>query len=780
MPTPVSAPPGRPRLLLPVLSLTDRLRTRSRLLVLVVVLVVPSLLAAGSFALAIGGQVRFAQFERAGVQVIAPAVQALAASAGGRTPDLVELRAAVRAHPELHAGRVMRAVDGAPAGPAQLAALATFVAAVGDSSKLILDPDLDSFYVMDALVVQLPRALTAIGTPHARATGPAAAASRAVQSGALTLAAQTLQTDVGTAVGQSDVPTLGDGLQPALDCSRQLSTLAVLVGSHLQQAPPEEAATRAAAAFAAAGAADALAAQLDVLLERRSSALVLRRDGTLAVTLAGLLVAVWIAAAVIWRTREDVRLTLMGVAAISDGDFQERALPHGSDEFGDIGRAVHGARQRLERLLFRDSLTGLPNRPMFLDRLQRALSDPASRSVMVLFLDLDRFKAVNDRLGHAAGDELLRAAAERIRRCTRPAGTAARFGGDEFAVVLPNHDEARARAVADRIIREMREPFTVAGGQPVHIGVTIGIARARDGVGPDDLLAEADVALYGAKRDGGGQARVYDPALRAEHLHRLQLEADLQSALPGGQLDVHYQPIVRLDTGATTGMEALLRWTRPGAGPVPPTAFIPLAEDNGLIIDIGRWVLEQTCRQLATWRTATPRLTANVNVSARQLGAPAFVSDVETALQRAGLPGECLTLEVTESMLLKDRVEALERLHLLRELGILVALDDFGTGYSSLSYLQHLPVDVLKIDRSFVSGTAAGQDALVRTIIELGRALRLSTTAEGIETTLQWDTLRRLGCGAGQGYLFARPLPVLAATDHLAAQATQRRLTGTR
>jgi diguanylate cyclase (GGDEF)-like protein len=251
------------------------------------------------------------------------------------------------------------------------------------------------------------------------------------------------------------------------------------------------------------------------------------------------------------------------VAAISDGDLQERALPDGLDEFGDIGRAVHGARQRLERLLFRDPLTGLPNRPMFLDRLEGALSDPGASAVTVLFLDLDRFKSVNDRLGHAAGDELLSAAGDRIRRCTREEDTAARFGGDEFAVVLIDQDVTRAEAVAERIIGALREPFTISEG-PVHIGVTIGIAQAHDGVGADELLAEADVALYGAKRDGGGRARVYDPALRAEQVHRLQLEADLQSALRTVSWTSSTSRSSTSGSGVTTGLEALLRWDRPG------------------------------------------------------------------------------------------------------------------------------------------------------------------------------------------------------------------------
>jgi diguanylate cyclase (GGDEF)-like protein len=762
------APAPRPRLLVPVLSITDRLRTRSRLLVLVALLLVPTLLAAGSFTVVIGGQVAFAESERAGVRVVGPAVQALAVSAGGQQPDLRTLRAAVAEHPALGAEPALAAVERASGASARAAALAALVGTVGDSSKLILDPDLDSFYVMDALVVQLPRALVVLSDP-ARTDGTATS-RRAMQAGLFTVAAEELRTDVGTAVRHTSSPSLDDELQPVLASGRAIAAVAHLTGRNLQRAAPGEDAARAAAVASAAQAADVLATQLDTLLEHRAEALEQRRDVTLALTLSGLAVAVWIAAAVIWRTRQDVSLTLTGVAAISDGDLQERALPDGLDEFGDIGRAVRGARQRLERLLFRDPLTGLPNRPMFLDRLQGALgASGAAAAVTVLFLDLDRFKAVNDRLGHAAGDELLRAAGERIRRCTRAEDTAARFGGDEFAVVLVDQGPAQVQAVAERILSALVEPFDIAGG-PVHIGVTIGIAEAHADVAADELLAEADVALYGAKRDGGGRARWYDPSLREEQVHRLQLEADLQSALPGGQLDIVYQPIVSLSTGVTTGLEALLRWDRPGAGPVPPLSFIPLAEGNGLILDIGRWVLERTCGQLAEWRAGSPGLTANVNVSARQLADPAFVGHVEAALGRAGLPGSALTLEITESMLLHDRAQVVDGLHLLREVGVLIALDDFGTGYSCLSYLRSLPVDVLKVDRSFVSGTAAGDAPLVRTVIELGHALGLRTTAEGIETAVQRDQLRALGCDTGQGWFFGRPLAAGPATAYLAAR----------
>jgi diguanylate cyclase (GGDEF)-like protein len=424
---------------------------------------------------------------------------------------------------------------------------------------------------------------------------------------------------------------------------------------------------------------------------------------------------------------------------------------------------------------FRDSLTGLPNRALFLDRLQHALDVAARRAteLCVLFVDLDRFKAVNDSLGHAAGDELLREAAARLSECTRAADTAARFGGDEFALLLEDDGNGlQPEVVAERIIASMRRPFGLEGKE-VFIGATVGIAIADgDALGPDELLRNADLAMYRAKKEGGGRAATFESAMRTALLARIELEADLRHAVAGGGLSIAYQPVVELRTGRTVAIEALARWQHPTRGPIPPLTFIPLAEEIGVIGELGRWVLVEGCRQLAAWRTFAPDLVLNVNLSAQQLRDDGLPADVECALRINGLPGTALTLEITESMLLSGDEDAAARLARLKALGLSIAVDDFGTGYSSLSYLQQFPVDALKIDKSFIDSVAASpQDsALARTIVELGRGMRLETIAEGIESVEQLERLQQLRCELGQGYHFSRPLGGAELTDYLERQ----------
>jgi diguanylate cyclase (GGDEF)-like protein len=424
---------------------------------------------------------------------------------------------------------------------------------------------------------------------------------------------------------------------------------------------------------------------------------------------------------------------------------------------------------------FRDPLTGLPNRALFLDRLQHALAVAARRGteLCVLFVDLDRFKAVNDSLGHAAGDELLREAAARLSQCTRAADTAARFGGDEFALLLEDAGSGlQPEVVAERIIESMRVPFPLEG-KDVFIGATVGIARADgDADGPDELLRNADLAMYRAKKEGGGRAATFEAAMRTALLARIELEADLRHAVSGGGLTIAYQPVVELRTGRTVAVEALARWRHPRQGPIPPLTFIPLAEEIGVIGELGRWVLAEACRQLAEWRAMAPHLVLNVNLSAQQLRDDGLPADVEAALRINRLPGSALTLEITESMLLSGDEDAAARLARLKALGLAIAVDDFGTGYSSLSYLQHFPVDALKIDKSFVDSVAATpQDsALARTIVELGRGMRLETIAEGIESLEQLERLRQLDCRLGQGYHFSRPLEGPELTGYLQRQ----------
>jgi diguanylate cyclase (GGDEF)-like protein len=421
---------------------------------------------------------------------------------------------------------------------------------------------------------------------------------------------------------------------------------------------------------------------------------------------------------------------------------------------------------------FHDSLTGLPNRALFLDRLQHALDVAARRAteLCVLFVDLDRFKAVNDSIGHAAGDALLRAVGDRLAECTRAADTAARFGGDEFAVLL--EDDGRGvhpEAVAERIIAAMRRPFDVEGKE-VFIGATVGIAHAHDAsLGPDELLRNADLAMYRAKKAGGNRAATYETAMRTALLARIELEADLRHALERDELVLAYQPVVELESGRTVGVEALVRWAHPTRGLIPPLTFIPVAEEIGMIGAIGRWVLREACRQLAVWRRMAPDLVLNVNLSALQLRDDRLAIHVQQALRAHELPGEALTLEITESMLLSGDEETAARLRRLKGLGVSIAVDDFGTGYSSLSYLKQFPVDALKIDKSFVDSVArsTADSALARTIVELGRGMRLETIAEGIETVEQLEQLRQLDCQLGQGYHFSVPLGDAELTAYL-------------
>jgi diguanylate cyclase (GGDEF)-like protein len=465
------------------------------------------------------------------------------------------------------------------------------------------------------------------------------------------------------------------------------------------------------------------------------------------------------------------------VATMPDGTALDLAQLGMLDAFAEHASLALTDARTVEAMqeAFRDPLTGLPNRALFLDRLEHALHVAARRGtgLCVLFVDLDRFKAVNDSLGHAAGDELLRAVAARLSECTRAADTAARFGGDEFALLLEDDGNGlQPEVVADRIIAEMARPFPLEG-KDVFIGATVGIAFADgDAQRPDDLLRNADLAMYRAKKAGGGRAATFERAMRTALLARIELETDLRHAVAGDGLSIAYQPVVDLRSGRTVAVEALARWRHPTQGNIPPLQFIPLAEEIGVIGELGRWVLTEACRQVAQWRKLVPDLVLNVNLSAQQLRDDGLPADVEAALGINGLPGSALTLEITESMLLSGDDDAAARLACLKALGLSIAVDDFGTGYSSLSYLQRFPVDALKIDKSFIDTVAgsAQDSALARTIVELGRGMRLETIAEGIESADQLEHLRELRCELGQGYHFSKPLEGAELTGYLERQ----------
>jgi diguanylate cyclase (GGDEF)-like protein len=425
------------------------------------------------------------------------------------------------------------------------------------------------------------------------------------------------------------------------------------------------------------------------------------------------------------------------------------------------------------RQAFHDSLTGLASRALFLDKLEHQLAAGRLASGL-LFIDLDRFKPVNDTLGHAAGDELLVEVAVRIQQCLRSGDTGARFGGDEFAALLCDVDLDEAIAISDRITERIREPYHIMGKQ-VFVNASTGIAMGTgDGQDAAELLRNADVAMYRAKRRGEGQREIFEPAMHAELLARMQMEADLRAALPQGEFDLTYQPIVALATGVISSFEAQVRWRHPKLGLVPPDEFVPLAEETGLIAPIGRWMLEQACRQARAWQLAPiecPPVGMHVNLSLRQLQQPEFATEVSDVLAACGLTPDRLVLEITETLVHHDADLVIDRLGALKALGIRIAIDGFGTGHFSLSNLRRLPVDILKIGRSFVEGLTEGAEnlAFVSMIMRLGETLRLETIADDIGTVEQFARLREVGCRYGQGDHFARPMDAQEADAALRA-----------
>jgi diguanylate cyclase (GGDEF)-like protein/PAS domain S-box-containing protein len=434
----------------------------------------------------------------------------------------------------------------------------------------------------------------------------------------------------------------------------------------------------------------------------------------------------------------------------------------------------------LKHQAYHDTLTGLPNKALFTNRLERALARAArsSSSVAILFTDLDNFKVINDSLGHQTGDRLLVAVAERLKTSVREGDIAARFGGDEFMILLEEVADVReATHAAERIVDTLREPFVV-GENKLFVATSVGVvcgAYAQES--PEDLLRSADLALYWAKRRGKNRYEVFDPEMNARAQERLELENDLRQALGRGELVVHYQPKVSLASGKIVGEEALVRWEHPQRGLVLPAEFVYVAEETGLIVPIGRWVLREACHQAREWQEcypSDPPLSMSVNLPVGQFGRPDLVEDVARVLLETGLEPSSLLLEITESAVMEDVSATIDMLRKLKDLGVRIAIDDFGTGHSSLLRLKHLPVDVLKIDRSFVAGFGRDpeHDGLVSAVIDLARALNLEVIAEGVETEEQLAHLREIGCEVVQGFYLAEPLPAAEASDLLAGCAT--------
>jgi diguanylate cyclase (GGDEF)-like protein len=427
-------------------------------------------------------------------------------------------------------------------------------------------------------------------------------------------------------------------------------------------------------------------------------------------------------------------------------------------------RTAVRASVQIEHLAYYDGLTALPNRELFIDRLSLALvqAHRDGKKLAVLFLDLDRFKLINDSLGHSVGDELLRGMGKRVHEAVREGDTLARLGGDEFTLLLPGiHSAAEAARISQKLLESVRQPFQLHGRE-LFVTTSIGISiYPEDGVDAESLIRSADVAMYRAKEQGRDRFQLYAPAMNAQAVERMGLEHGLRQALAQDQLIIHYQPIIEVASGRIHGTEALLRWRHPDLGLVPPDDFIELAELTGLITPMGPWILEEACSRTRAWQRGTRfYFSIAVNLSARQFQEPNLVSQVKRALRATGLEARFLELEITESVAMQSAESTLRTLTELKGLGVRISIDDFGTGYSSLAYLKRFPIDTLKIDQSFVSdiGTDADDSAIASAVIAMAHGLGLRVVAEGVEREEQLEFLRRQRCDHYQGYLFSRPL----------------------
>ncbi len=456
---------------------------------------------------------------------------------------------------------------------------------------------------------------------------------------------------------------------------------------------------------------------------------------------------------------------LLSLLILTLSRSRERALQMVAEKTGQLRhQAMH------------DALTGLPNRVLAIDRAEQMLARArrADQPIAVLYIDIDGFKHINDTFGHAVGDTFLKAVAARLETVVRGGDTAARLAGDEFIVLLEASTlDVGPELVAERVLDVLREPYDLTEeiGRDLSVTASIGVAYGRHETA-EELLADADVALYAAKEAGRNQHVTYESGMQTAAQDRITLEMDLADALAEEQLFLVYQPTFDLKSERTTGVEALLRWRHAERGVIAPDVFIPIAERSGLILSIGRWVLHMATRQAATWRAAGHELSISVNVSGRQLDHDELIDDVRSALAESGLKPSALTVEITETALMKDPEATARRLNAIKALGVRVAVDDFGTGYSSLAYLRQFPVDTLKIDRAFVQGIASSKEsaALIQTLIDLGKTLNLETLGEGIEDLAQLEHLQRARCDSGQGFLFARPLEADALTEFLSSR----------
>jgi diguanylate cyclase (GGDEF)-like protein len=682
---------------------------------------------------------------------------------------------------------------------AATAALLALIVRAGDASNLTLDPDLDSYYLMDALQFRIPAMLDNSSrlVDEVRGVGDDAhggPADFAVHVGSHVGALETdltaLDRGLGTTVRTTGAASLRRQLPGATRGLRRTTTalttrLVAAVQAGRPQAVPADAAVAAQSQLATL--AVVVAPQLDALLATRIERLERNAKGVTVITVLSVLLAAYLFVGFYRSVGSPVRAMVAVLRAVGDGDLKQTVVVETRDELHLIAEAINHTvartrevTDRLARQASHDPLTELPNRALILDRLTQGLARARrhDKRLALLFIDLDGFKLVNDLRGHETGDAVLRAVGQRLTGLVRPADTVGRLAGDEFIVLCEDIGEtASVLLLARRITEALQEPIPVPGRTDVSVGASVGIAIGEAGNDdPNRLIKDADVAMYRAKDRGRGRVEIFDEALRASVASRDALQEELPRAIAANELVLHYQPIVDADDGRVSAFEALVRWNHPSRGLLSPGEFIPLAEDTGSVVPLGAWVLRTACHQLAEWLAEDPGLAGTamaVNLSVTELSDPDLVTRVRDTLRDAGLEPSALCLELTESAVMSDPVSARQTLFELGSLGVSLSIDDFGSGYSSLSYLRNLPVQAIKIDRSFVAalGGSPADEAIVGLVADLGQALGLEVVAEGIETDAQLEDVRRLGCGKFQGFHLGRPLPADQARARLPGQS---------
>ncbi len=657
---------------------------------------------------------------------------------------------------------------------------------VADSSRLTLDPQLDSHYLVMIMTDRLPRLVLAAGDAQAlrnRDDITPDAMTLGVSASDFNDAARQLNYDLATAITTTSWTGLRHQVAAeAWALNTAIYQYAQTLTSDVDRpgrVPAAEQLDVAALSTSAAALGNVLSNSLDQLLVQRHDQLMADRSRPLVLTLVILAVVFYLLTALFRATTRDVRAVLEDISTVTNGALNQTTALSGSDEFSRMSQAVIYARDRLTALVgtlkyqaTHDELTALANRGLFTEKVEEALaalslgaasagSTGHRAQVAVLLIDLDSFKDVNDSFGHDLGDRLLRMVGARIHRSVPRRSVVARLGSDEFAVLVTDtRQPLSAREMLSRLEETLAQPVDIEG-RLLSVQAGIGIAMAEPGAGITavELIRNADVALSYAKNRGKGHSVVFEPTMHNHTRERTELSAELVSAIDRGEMNVVYQPLVDLHTSTLHGVEALLRWDHPVRGQISPAVFVPLAETTGQITRIGRWVLVEACRQLATWQRDFPDaypLTMEVNLATEQLADKDLVADVLTTVQSTGIDASALVLEITESALVRDIETAMTRLGQLSAMGLKIALDDFGTGYSSLSYLRRLPATVLKIDKSFLDDESDEGRSLLRGIVDMGAGQGMQIVSEGIETPAQVEFMRSAGCHLGQGHYWSQ------------------------